>query len=47
MSLHTPKWTPTLGIGIHMESRIFKEVFQGSKLIGLKKKLYNWKDIET
>jgi hypothetical protein len=36
MNPHTPKWIPTLGVGILMESRIFKKIFQGSKLIGLK-----------
>jgi hypothetical protein len=25
MNLHTPKWTPTLGVGVLMDSRIFKE----------------------
>jgi hypothetical protein len=25
MSPHIPKWTPTLGIGLLMDSRIFKE----------------------
>jgi hypothetical protein len=27
MNPHTPKWTSTLGVGIHVESQIFKEVF--------------------
>jgi hypothetical protein len=27
MNPHVPKWTPTLGIEIPMEFRIFKEVF--------------------
>jgi hypothetical protein len=30
-----------------MESQIFKEVFQGSKPIGLKNSLYHWKVLET
>jgi hypothetical protein len=47
MNPHTPKWTPILGIGIPMESQIFKEVFQESKLIGLKSSLYHWKVLET
>jgi hypothetical protein len=25
MNPHTPKWTPTLGVGIPMDSQIFKE----------------------
>jgi hypothetical protein len=47
MSPHTPKWIPTLGVGIPMESSIFRKAFQGSKLIGLKGFLYHWKDFET
>jgi hypothetical protein len=47
MNIHTPKWTPMLGIGIPMNSRIFREQLQGSKPISLKKSLYHWKDIET
>jgi hypothetical protein len=27
MNLHTPKWTPTLGIRVSMDSRIFQEWF--------------------
>jgi hypothetical protein len=46
MNPHTPKWIPTLGIGNPMESKIFKEVFQASKLIGLKSSLYHGKDLE-
>jgi hypothetical protein len=26
---HTPKWAPTLGIGVPMDSQIFKERLQG------------------
>jgi len=37
---HTPKWTPTLGVRVPMDSRIFREGFEGSKLIGLKISLY-------
>jgi len=36
MNPHTPKWTFILGVGILMEFRIFKEVFHGSKFIGIK-----------
>jgi hypothetical protein len=31
MNLHTPKWAPTLGVGIPMDSQIFREKFQGLK----------------
>ncbi len=41
MNPHTPKWTPTLGIKVLMESRIFRELFEGLKLIGLKTFLYH------
>jgi len=37
MNPHTPKWIPTLGVGIPMEFQVFKKVFQGSKLIRLNK----------
>jgi len=30
MNPNIPKWAPTLGIGIPMDSQIFREVFQGS-----------------
>jgi hypothetical protein len=43
MSPHTPKWTPTLGIGVPMDFQIFKEQLEESKLIGLKTSLYYWK----
>jgi hypothetical protein len=41
MKLHTPKWVPTLGVRVSMYFQIFKEVFQGSKFIGLKSSLYH------
>jgi hypothetical protein len=47
MNPHIPKWTPILGVGIPMEFRIFKEVSQGSKFIGLKNYLYHLKALET
>jgi hypothetical protein len=47
MNPHTPKWIPTLGVGITMEFQIFKKICQWSKLIGLKNSLYHWKDFET
>ncbi len=43
MNLHTPKWAPTLGVGVLMDSQIFIEQLQGSKPIGLKNFLYHWK----
>jgi hypothetical protein len=46
MKPHTSKWTPTFGIGVPMKSQIFKEQFQRSKLIILKKFLYHWKYFE-
>ncbi len=33
MNPHTPKWALTLGIKVSMDSQIFRERFQGSKLI--------------
>jgi hypothetical protein len=36
MSPHTPKWTPTLGIEVLMDSQIFRKRFEWSKLIRLK-----------
>jgi len=38
---HTPKVTPTLGDGVLMDTRNFRERFQGSKLNGLWKSLYH------
>ncbi len=43
---HTPKATPTLGDGVPVDSRNFKERFQGSKLNGLWRSLYHWKPLE-
>jgi len=31
ISPHTPKGTPTLGVGIPIDSRMFKEQLQGPK----------------
>jgi hypothetical protein len=47
MNLHTPKWAPILGVGVPMDSWIFWEQLQGSKLIGLKRSLYHWKYFEA
>jgi hypothetical protein len=38
MNPHTPKWIPTLRVGIPMESWIFKEVFRGQN--SLDQKIY-------
>jgi len=43
MNPHTPKWAPTLGVGLSIGSRIFKKWLYGSKLIGLKRSTYHWK----
>jgi hypothetical protein len=42
MNLHIPKWAPTLGVGVSMDSQIFREKLHGSKPIGLKISLYHW-----
>ncbi len=47
MSPHTPKWAPTLGVGILMDFQIFKVGVEESKLIGLKNSLYHYKALET
>jgi hypothetical protein len=47
MNPRTPKTIPTLGDGVLVDSRIFKERLQGSKLNGLKSFLYHWKDLGT
>jgi hypothetical protein len=39
MSPHTPKRAPTVGVGVSMDSWIFREQLQGSKPIGLKRSL--------
>jgi len=44
---HTPKGTPTLGVGVLMDFRVFRERFQGSKPNGLRSFLYHYKAIET
>ncbi len=35
VSYHTPKATPTLGDGVSVDSRNFRDQFEGSKLDGL------------
>jgi hypothetical protein len=44
---HTPKATPTLGDGISVDSKNFRERFQGSKLNVLWDSLYHWKALGT
>jgi hypothetical protein len=41
MNPHTPKWAPTLGVGVPMDSQIFREQLQGSKPMRLKHSLYH------
>jgi hypothetical protein len=41
MNPHTPKWVPTLGVGVPMDSWIYKGRLQGSKFIRLKSYLYH------
>jgi hypothetical protein len=43
MNPHTPNATPILGNGVSVDSRNFKEQFQGSKLNDLWRSLYHWK----
>ncbi len=45
MNLHTPKWAPTLGVGVSMDFQTFKKRLQGTKPIGLKNSLYHWKTL--
>jgi hypothetical protein len=45
MNPHTRKWTPILGVGVHMDSRIFKKYFEVSKFIGFNNSLYHWKSL--
>ncbi len=47
MNLHTPKATPTLGDGVPVDSRNFREQLQGSKPNGLWRSLYHWKVLGT
>jgi len=38
---HTPKGTPALGVGVPVDSQVFKGRLQGSKLNSLKNVLYH------
>jgi len=42
---HTPKGTPTLGVGVPVDSQMFRGRFQWSKLNVLKSYLYHWKSL--
>jgi hypothetical protein len=42
-----PNEAPTLGVGVSIDSQIFKGQLQGSKPIGLKISLYHWKVLRT
>jgi hypothetical protein len=44
---HTPNATPTLGDGVSVDSKNFRDRFQGSKLNGLWRSLYHWKALKT
>jgi hypothetical protein len=44
---HTPKATPTLGDGVPVDSRNFRDQFEGSNLNGLWRSLYQWKALEA
>jgi hypothetical protein len=47
VNTHTPKATPTLGEGVPVDSQNFRERFEGSKLNGLWRSLYQWKALGT
>jgi hypothetical protein len=47
MNPHTPKGVSTLGVGVLVDSQIFRERLQGSKPNGFKSALYHWKALGT
>jgi hypothetical protein len=47
MNLHTPKWAPTLGVGILMDFWIFKKWLQRLRPIALWSSLYHWKALRN
>jgi hypothetical protein len=47
VSLHTPKAIPTLGDGVPVESRNFRDRFEGANLNGLWRFLCQWKALEA
>jgi hypothetical protein len=44
---HTPKATPALGDGVPVDSRNFRDQFEGSNLNGLWRSLHQWKALEA
>jgi hypothetical protein len=46
MKAHTPKGTSTLGVGVPVDSWMFREWLPGSKHNGLRSSLYYWKVME-
>jgi hypothetical protein len=44
---HTPKATPALGDGVPVDTRNFRDRFEGSNLNGLWLSLYQWKALEA
>jgi hypothetical protein len=47
MNPHTPKATPILGDGVPVDSRNFRERFEGPNLNVLRRSLYHWKALEV
>jgi hypothetical protein len=47
VNTHTPKATPTLGSGVQVDCRNFRERLQGLNLNGLWRSLYQRKDLEA
>jgi hypothetical protein len=47
MNPHTPEGFSTLGVGVPMDSQMFRGRLQSSKPNGLRSFLYHWKAIET
>jgi hypothetical protein len=47
MNPHTPKCAPTLGVGVLVDSQVFRRRLQGWKFIELKSSSYHWKSRET
>jgi hypothetical protein len=47
MNPHTPKWAPTLGVRVPMDSWIFRRQLQRSKFIRLMDSLYYCKTLDT
>jgi hypothetical protein len=47
MNPHIPKATLALGDGVPVDSRNFRDQFEGSNLNGLWRSLYQWKALEA